>query len=379
MSCISPLLRIDYEKNKYRLERLFGSIFCRQFLRKPSNGAFFVSEVNFLRYFPDYLNDDELASAVCKIGCGQCIECRLAKSREWALRIMLESQAYKHNYFVTLTYNDDYLPLVDEFDPSTGEFRPDVPTLEKKALSAFVKRLRSQCVYKFGHDGIKFFGCGEYGELHQRSHYHICLMNMPDLTEDLVFFSRENNITLYRSPFIESCWVDKEFRLPIGFVTVGDLTWDSAAYTARYIMKKQLGKTSTKNIIRSNEAQGLTGSSFREPEFILMSRRPGIAYDYFKSHSEELYDHDSIVAKFGDRVYEVKPPVYFDRLYDNVYSSLDHARVMQQLRIDRSQAGLLSERNKMLSSSCSRAELIAKSKGQVIRREKKYHKRNLEI
>ena len=378
MSCLSPLLRIDYEKNKYRLERILGSFFCDYALKSLHNGAYYVSEVKFLKFFPDYINDDELSSVVCKIGCGQCIECRLSKSREWALRIMLEAQAYEHNYFVTLTYNDDNLPLVDEFDPSTGEFRPDVPTLEKKALSGFVKRLRSKCEDKFGHSGIKFFGCGEYGELHQRSHYHICLMNMPDLRDDFIFFSRENNITLYRSPFIESCWLDKEYRLPIGFVTVGELTWDSAAYTARYIMKKQLGKNSTKNLIKKNLALGFSDTVLREPEFVLMSRRPGIAHDYFESHADELYDHDCIVAKFGDRVYDVKPPIYFDRLYDNVYSSLDHARKMQQIRIDRSEAGLLSERNKLLSSDCTRSDILAKAKGQVLRREKKYRKRNLE-
>lgn len=37
------------------------------------------------------------------IPCGQCIECRLAYSRQWATRMMLEAQDHKGCYFLTLT------------------------------------------------------------------------------------------------------------------------------------------------------------------------------------------------------------------------------------------------------------------------------------
>lgn len=378
MSCTSPLIRIDYESNKYRLARLFDQLFIDQFLKKVHNGGYFLSEKNLLTYYPDYYMNDELSEACIRVPCGQCIECRLASSREWALRIMLEAQAYEHNYFLTLTYNDDNLPLIDEFDTLTGELVPDVPTLDKSALSGYIKRLRDHVKREYGVDGVRFFGCGEYGELYGRPHYHVCLMNMPDLSDDLVFFKREGDINLYRSSFLESSWLDKTYRLPLGFSTVGELTWDSAAYTARYIMKKQLGKSSAKAFLAEREALDLPGSVIKQPEFVLMSRRPGIARQYYVDHSDELYDHDTIVAKFGDRVYQVKPPRYFDTLYDNVYSDLDHARRMQQLRIDRAKAGTLSLRSKLESTDLTRAQDLNAAQGRVLRRERRSHRRSLD-
>ena len=39
------------------------------------------------------------------IKCGQCMECRLAYSREWAIRISNEAQMHERNSFLTLTYS----------------------------------------------------------------------------------------------------------------------------------------------------------------------------------------------------------------------------------------------------------------------------------
>lgn len=39
-----------------------------------------------------------------EIPCGQCIECRNAKAREWQVRLAEEIKAHKYNYFITLTF-----------------------------------------------------------------------------------------------------------------------------------------------------------------------------------------------------------------------------------------------------------------------------------
>lgn len=42
--------------------------------------------------------------------CGQCVGCRLERSRQWAVRCMHEASLYDQNAFVTLTYDQDHLP-----------------------------------------------------------------------------------------------------------------------------------------------------------------------------------------------------------------------------------------------------------------------------
>ena len=94
-----------------------------------------------------------------EVPCGQCIGCRLERSRQWAVRCVHEASLYKNNCFVTLTYSDDKLP-------SDGSLHFD-------HFQKFMKRLR-----RFYDDSrIRFFHCGEYGEQYSRPHYHCCLFN----------------------------------------------------------------------------------------------------------------------------------------------------------------------------------------------------------
>lgn len=91
-----------------------------------------------------------------KISCGQCIGCRLERSRDWALRIVQEATLHAQNSFVTLTYADRHLP--------------SHASLRKKHLQDFMKRLRFSTDAK-----LRYYACGEYGTTSLRPHYHICL------------------------------------------------------------------------------------------------------------------------------------------------------------------------------------------------------------
>ena len=94
-----------------------------------------------------------------QLPCGQCIGCRLERSRQWAIRCMHEKSLYSLSSFLTLTYDDDHLP-------PNG-------TLVKRDFQLFMKRLR----WEMG-DGIRFFACGEYGDGNLRPHYHALLFNV---------------------------------------------------------------------------------------------------------------------------------------------------------------------------------------------------------
>lgn len=88
------------------------------------------------------------------IACGQCAACRLEQSRQWAVRCLLESRKYEDNWFVTLTYDPEHVPL------AIGEDDGWRMSLKADHLTDFMKRLRRHLDYHEDHEGIRFYGAG---------------------------------------------------------------------------------------------------------------------------------------------------------------------------------------------------------------------------
>ena len=160
-----------------------------------------------------------------QIPCGQCIGCRLERSRQWAIRCMHESSLYDDNCFLTLTYDNTNLPHV--LDKETGELKP---SLNKRDIVLFLKRLRKS----YPDIKIRFFQCGEYGEVCYyckqakrscicgnykpdlgRPHHHVLLFNFN--FADRKFFRSVNGQLLYRSAELERLW-------PLGLSAIGSVT-----------------------------------------------------------------------------------------------------------------------------------------------------------
>lgn len=206
--------------------------------------------------------------------CGHCIGCRLERSRQWAVRCIHEASFHDDNCFLTLTYDDVHLP--------------ENGSLIKKDLTDFWKRLRRAIFPK----KLRYFACGEYGSKFERPHYHACVFGYsPD---DKKLYSIRAGSRLYISPLIAKLW-------PFGFHTIGDVTFDSAAYVARYVLKKVTG---------DNADSHYNG---REPEYVVMSRRPGIAHDWIRKFYDDVYPHDYVVIR--DNI-KCRPPKYYDQIYD---------------------------------------------------------------
>lgn len=245
-----------------------------------------------------------------KIPCGQCIGCRLDYSRAWAVRCVLESKEYDNNYFITLTYNDENLPKNN--------------SLSVRDLQLFIKRLREYYRRNFNYDNIRFFACGEYGSLGDRPHYHIIFFNLP--LSDLKFF-KANSLQdkLFISETISKLW-------PYGFHSVGSVNFETCAYTARYIVKKLKGADSV-----YYEKNGII------PEFVRMSRRPGIGEAYFNKNKDTIYLTDELMyADKSGQVHKVKPGVYFDKLYD-----IDNAEHLAKLKEKRQYVAENTLKNKL--------------------------------
>lgn len=219
------------------------------------------------------------------VPCGQCIGCRLERSRQWAIRCAHEASLYEHNCFITLTFDDNHLP---------DNFSLDVAIFQK-----FMKRLRK----RFG-DGIRFYHCGEYGETFGRPHYHACLFNFDFSDKKLWKVSNNNN--LYISQSLSELW-------PFGYSIIGDVTFQSAAYVARYIMKKITGEQANEHYEWVNPE---TGEIFnRKPEYTTMSRRPGIGKAWLDKFASDVYPYDFVVLNGS----KMKPPKYYDRQFEIEY------------------------------------------------------------
>lgn len=255
-----------------------------------------------------------------EIPCGQCIGCRLDRSRQWANRCLLELEYHDSAYFVTLTYDDAHLPLRPYADPSTGEASATAATLMKSDFQKFMKRLRKA----FPDDTIRFFACGEYGPSTFRPHYHAIIfgLHLPDL---VVAGQNARGDKYYSSALLQRCWsllvskkgykkgqtsitplADPNWE-PLGFVTIGDVTWETCAYTARYITKKLSGP----------QAQFYSDFNI-DPPFSLMSLKPGIGHQWYVDHPDCMdYEYISVKTPTGGRKF--KPPRYYDKLYDVEY------------------------------------------------------------
>lgn len=181
-----------------------------------------------------------------KLPCGKCINCRSNKANEWAVRCYLESKYHSDNCFLTLTYDDEHCPQY----------------VSKRDVQIFLKRLRN-AGYQF-----RYFACGEYGSKSKRPHYHLLIFGyMPTDLISLGFSDKGHN--LFTSDFLTKIWEK-------GFVSVGMLEPSSICYTARYNSKKL--------------HEGLMSKEHRE--FLLMSRRPGLGYNYILEHLDDILENN---------------------------------------------------------------------------------------
>lgn len=197
-----------------------------------------------------------------RLPCGGCLQCRMDRARDWAIRCQLELKSHDTACWCTLTYSDDNLPL----------------TLRKDHLSGWLKRLRAR------HPGrtIRFFASGEYGERTQRPHYHSILFGLPD------------------DPSIQDTW-------PHGHTRTDELTPAAIAYVAGYTSKKVGWR-----LLPEERSDPETGECYTfQPPFLQMSRNPGIggeARKFWRSwRNTALYNGREVpVPRFLHEAYQLQ-------------------------------------------------------------------------
>jgi hypothetical protein len=182
-----------------------------------------------------------------------------------------------------------------------------------------MKRLRKH----FHPQKIRYYMCGEYGEQTDRPHYHALLFGV-DFPDKIVHKVRDDNI-LYSSDILSHIWNR-------GHCLIGEVNFQTAAYVARYILKKINGDkrdqhhpiTGLKHYERTNHTTGEIHEIV--PEYTTMSRRPGIGSNWINTYTSDVYPADSLIINS----HETKPPRY----YDAYYASL-HPDIMEDIKSKR--------------------------------------------
>lgn len=230
----------------------------------------FIPHVDFDKILEQSIREN---FSIVPIPCGQCLECRLNHAQQWADRCTMEAMKYKYNWFITLTYDDDHYPVNGSLN--IGD------------LQNFMKRLRK----KFPDYKVRYFACGEYGDTSLRPHYHMALFNLPlnDLSYEFEQFKNGKYISYLRpnnkgqlqySRTIYDLWQHK------GIISIAPFTYETACYISQYVTKKVEGRSKKFYL-----DHGLA------PEFITMSRRPGLGYDYY---DKKMFVDNIVYQNYAD-------------------------------------------------------------------------------
>jgi hypothetical protein len=250
------------------------------------------------------------------IPCGKCIGCRLEYSRQWAIRCIHEASLYKDNMFLTLTYDEEHLP--------------EDWSLKKEDFQKFMKRLRKSEPHK----KIRFFHCGEYGDINKRPHYHAIIFNHD--FDDKILISESDGANqksrLFNSEKLTKLWTH-------GITSIGDVTYDSAAYVARYIVKKVNGDGQKDHYTRVIESTGQVVEVV--PEYITMSRGgvndeedKGLGYKAYLKYKHQWFYNGYLVVngvkqaipKYYENLYKEDHPEKFE---DYKAKKIEHLRIRE--------------------------------------------------
>ena len=261
--------------------------------------------------------------------------------------------------FVTLTYREK-----SHGGAQGGKHVPEDWSLDKRHFQLFMKRLRKA---RPG-DSIKYYHCGEYGsrcrhgvELEEgecpyeckvgRPHYHACVFNCS--FPDKFAYAKQGDRIRYTSPELEKLW-------GYGFVDVGEVTMESAAYVARYCVKKIGGVNAEDHYSSVDDRTGEIVSV--EPEYSTMSN--GLGLEWYRKFKDDVFPSGEVpVPGSKGRIYR-KVPRYYDELlrkdeeetYESIKAkrkefALENAeeysgeRLLTKFNVSKARQKLFAERN----------------------------------
>lgn len=239
-----------------------------------------------------------------KVRCGKCLPCLKRRRNEWGLRLEHEYLNSDSALFITLTYNDIYLPKFwlknqykKEQNPITKKWKivkrwkkkvySSKPTLNNVDLQKYIKRIRiehdrylkrnSTEKLKLKSKKVRYYACGEYGSKGGRPHYHILLFN----------YDISNLAPL------QNKWKK------MGFVDIKVVNNERIMYTAKYMLKPW------------------SKDDDRQKPFSTMSKKPIIGHSYLEKYGVHHIEHEEVETADSKGNIRRLPKAYLRRLFTN--------------------------------------------------------------
>lgn len=198
------------------------------------------------RIFNPYLREFQF------VACGRCNTCRTKRAYSWVKRIESECSCHKYSVFFTLTYSNDFVPLI-QFDDdccyrsfrTTQNYTVELPdfddlsfrllnknmlfVLDSSHIQLFIKRLRSN-IYeetKESTSSLRYYVVGEYGPTTFRPHYH-----------GILWYDSARINSVFEKVFVKA-W-SKYDRVSCSYKPIGRVDWsyvnsNAAQYVAQYL------------------------------------------------------------------------------------------------------------------------------------------------
>ena len=234
----------------------------------------------------------KLSDLPISLKCGQCIGCRLDRSREWAIRCHHESELHDSKCFLTLTYANDPVSLIH------------------RHFQLFMKRLRKQLPDL----SLMYYMAGEYGNVYDhhgnkipgrigRPHFH-CILFGYDFPDRTPFKRSPSGVQIYNSEFLDRIWQH-------GHAGIQDFNLAAAAYVARYVTKKITGDAATRHYEKVSPDGEIISI---EPEYNRMSLKPAIGKRWIERYPGDVYPKDFVTHK-GEKF---RPPKYYDKYFEGL-------------------------------------------------------------
>lgn len=248
--------------------------------------------------------DRELAAF--QVPCGNCIGCRLETSKQWAIRATHEAKMHKYNCFITLTYAPEHLKS---------------PSLIPDDFVKFMKKLR----LLYG-KGIGVFGAGEYGGDEKkypdilkrpigRPHFHACLFGM-DFQDKIPYKLNKRGDILYTSKILDKLWNNNNPNTCPSII--GEVTFESAAYVARYVTKKIKGELSLEHYHGP-----LTNYQKLIPEYSIISRHNVIGKKWLEKYYLDIFNYGKLFIDNGKGdIIQSSIPRYYKKWLEKHYPDL---------------------------------------------------------
>lgn len=246
-----------------------------------------------------------------KVGCGLCLGCRKEQARHWTVRCLHESTQHDESVFVTLTYDEDWLPQYGTLSPEDSR--------------AFIKRLRryhEATRAETWERTLSYYLVGEYGDLSSRPHYHALLFGISFPDKRIARTDPSGNV--WESKILSKLW--RYGRSEFSTVTPG-----SAAYVTQYATKKVAAKDGGVEKFYDD-----AGNSFYHPriytrvddrtgelvpvvpEYSRVSKNPAVGKRWIAKYYQDVYPRDYVLVAG----HEAKPPRYYDKWLEKNHPDL---------------------------------------------------------